>query len=79
MCYWQASDPDAGDNSTIGYALTQSSTYFRIESGSGAVILTAPYITLSQYDLSVEAVDNNGHTSGKRTSKKFRVSFLLSR
>lgn len=70
----QASDPDAGDNATIGYALTQSSLYFRIESSSGAVILLSQSITLSQYDLSVEAVDNNGHTSGKRTTKKFKVS-----
>ena len=71
----QASDPDAGDNATIAFGLVQSSAYFKIASDTGAVVLIAPSITLSQYDLTVEAVDKNGHSTGKRASKHFKVDF----
>ena len=74
----QATDPDAGDNATIAFGLVQSSAYFTIASDTGAVVLLAASITLSQYDLSVEAVDNNGHSTGQRATKQFRVSKISS-
>ncbi|XP_067937192.1 protocadherin gamma-B7-like [Watersipora subatra] len=73
VAYIRASDPDEGDNSTLAFGLIQPSAYFKIISDSGAVVLLASTITLSQYDLLVEAVDRNGHSTGQRSSKRFKL------